>query len=268
MSNLQDILAKINQPQEYSQKYKILIYGPSGVGKTMLYDGIENALILDVEEGTSVLMKKDEMTASGTRIFPLKSWEELQDIFTLIQNGDLQFANIVLDSVTDIQELCKDHVLITQDRRRISPETPSQQDYGVISERMRKMLRNFRALNSNIIYIARERITKAEDTGEERVRPDVSGRLQDDLPGAMDVTVYMTSKEGVRYAVFNLEGKQLAKDRTHQFPRVLENPTWADFEKALPALRGPERTKDDLSVPLVAEGETDQPEVEQELITN
>jgi len=28
----------------------------------------------------------------------------------------------------------------------------------------------------------------------------------------------------------------LAKDRTHQFPDYIENPTWADFEKALPEL--------------------------------
>lgn len=236
MSDLQAILDQINSPVEYSAKRKILIYGPSGVGKTSLYDGIKDALVLDVEEGTSVLLKKDEMVKNGTRIFPLKSWENLQNIFTLIQSGKLSFTNIVLDSITDMQELCKDHVLETQSRRRISDETPSQQDYGVISERMRKMLRNFRALDTNIIYIARERYLKDEETGAERIRPDVSGKLQDDLPGAMDVTVYMTSKEGVRFAGFNLEGKYLAKDRTHQFPNVLENPTWEDFEKALPEL--------------------------------
>lgn len=235
-TNLDELLGRINEAPMYSTKQKILIYGPSGVGKTSLYDGIKDALILDVEEGTSVLLKRDEMRANGSRIFPLKTWEELQGIFELIQTGKMSFTNIVLDSITDMQELCKDHVLETQSRRRISEETPSQQDYGVISERMRKMLRNFRALDSNIIYIARERHLKDDETGAERIRPDVAGKLQDDLPGTMDVTVYMTSKEGVRFAGFDLEGKYLAKDRTHKFPNILENPTWADFEKALPGL--------------------------------
>lgn len=234
---LADLLERVNESPMYNTKHKILIYGPSGVGKTTLYDGIKDALILDVEEGTSVLRKRDEMLSNGSRIFPLKSWEDLQGIFELIQTGQLSFTNIVLDSITDMQELCKDHVLETQNRRRISEETPSQQDYGVISERMRKMLRNFRALDSNIIYIARERHLKDEETGAERVRPDVAGKLQDDLPGAMDVTAYMASNnEGTRIIGFDLTGKFLAKDRTHKFPRKLENPTWADFEEALPEL--------------------------------
>lgn len=237
MTDLQDILSRINPPQEHQSKKKILIYGPSGVGKTSLYDGIKDALILDVEEGTSVLRKKKEMQEYGTRIFPLKSWEDLNGVFKLLESGQMTFTNIVLDSITDMVELCKDHVLETQQRRRVSDETPSQQDYGVISERMRKMLRSFRSLDANIVYIARERHLKDEETGAERVRPDVSGKLQDDLPGAMDVTVYMrANNEGARFAGFNLTGKYLAKDRTHQFPDYIENPTWADFEKALPEL--------------------------------
>ncbi|PWA11098.1 hypothetical protein DCC39_10390 [Pueribacillus theae] len=247
-NELKSILERINNQPERAEALKILIYGPSGVGKTTFYDGIKDALILDVEDGTTSLQKKAEMRKNGTRIFQLESWEDLQGIFQLIQQGELSFTNIVLDSVTEIQELCKDHVLATQDRRRVSPETPSQQDYGVISERMRRMLRNFRSLDSNIIYIARERYLKDESTGEERVRPDVSGKLQDDLPGAMDIVGYMVSKGGDRKIGFDLEGKWLAKDRTNRLEKLMEDPTWDKMEKVFPELITLEKKKEDLAV--------------------
>lgn len=237
--DLQNILDRIeNQQIVPSEKLKILIYGPSGVGKTTLYGGAKNALILDVEEGTSSIPieVKEEMIKNGTRFFPLKTWEDLQGIFQLIQEGKLKFNTIIMDSITDIQELCKDHILATQERRRISDETPSQQDYGVLSERMRKMIRNFRQLDSNIIYIARERHEKDESTGEERVRPDIVGKLMNDVPGAMDIVGYMVSVGGKRKIGFDLEGKYLAKDRTNRLPKVMEDPTWEKLEEIFPEL--------------------------------
>lgn len=237
-NSLQSILERLEQPVVQSEKLKILIYGPSGVGKTSLYAGAKNALILDVEEGTSSINNevKAEMIKNGSRFFPLKSWEDLQGIFTLIQEGKIKFNTIIMDSVTDIQELCKEHILTTQSRNRVSPETPSQQDYGVLTERMRKMVRNFRSLDSNIVYIARERFDKDETTGEERVRPDIVGKLQNDLPGAVDIVGYMLSVEGERKIGFDLEGKWLAKDRTNRLPKVMDDPSWEKLEKIFPEL--------------------------------
>jgi len=247
MSDLQSILDRIEEPIAYAEKLKILIYGPSGVGKTSLYDGVKNALILDVEEGTSSLQKKKEMAENGTKIFQLRSWEDLQGIFQLIQQGKLSFNTIILDSVTEIQELCKERILETQDRNRVSPETPAQQDYGVLVERMRRMLRNFRALDSNIIYIARDRHTKNEMTGEERTRPDIVGQLQDDLPGAVDIVGYMFSSGGDRKIGFDLEGKWLAKDRTNRLPKGMEQPSWEKLEEVFPELVSLSNDKEEIS---------------------
>ena len=231
-ASLSDIKSRIKKPRNLFPNYKILIYGDSGVGKTSLYKDAKDTLVLDVEEGTSVLPED-----SSVEVFQLQQWEDLQDIFTLLQSGELKYTNVILDSITEIQELCKDYVLRSNPRRRISPDVPSQQDYGEISEKMRKMLRQFRALDCNTIYIARTKYVKDDETGEIRVRPDVVGKLENDLPGAMDVVGYMTANaEGKRFIGFDLSGKFLAKDRTHRFPRVLENPTWADFEAALPGL--------------------------------
>lgn len=230
--DLQALKARIKPARANFPTYKILIYGDSGVGKTSLFKDAKDTLILDVEEGTSVF--KGE---SSTDVAQITCWEDLQGYYALLQSGELRYTNVVLDSITEYQELCKDYVLKTYQRNRISPDVPSQQDYGEISEKMRKMLRQFRALDCNVIYIARTKYTKDDTTGEIRVRPDVVGKLENDLPGAMDIVGYMAANaDGERFICFNLTGKYLAKDRTHSFPDVLKNPTWADFEKALPGL--------------------------------
>jgi phage nucleotide-binding protein len=241
-TSIEDVKKRLSKPEDQHDYYNILIYGPSGVGKTSLYYDAKDTLVLDVEHGTEVI-KKDSYYGkkdyeSEVTILQLTSWEDLQGVFAGLQSGELTFTNVILDSITDIRELCKDHVLATQKRNRVSEDTPSQQDWGVISERMRKMLRNFRSLPINTIIIAREYTNKDADTGTERIKPAVGGKLEDDLPGMMNITVYMTvTTDGKRVACFDLTGKYYAKDRTNRFPKMLENPTWLDFEKALPELK-------------------------------
>lgn len=247
-TSLEELKKRIGKPQEQIDYKNVLIYGPSGIGKTSLFYDAKDTLVLDVEHGTEVLEKDNYFGKkdypSQVEILQLKSWEDLQGVFAALQSGELHFTNIVLDSITDIRELCKDHVLETQDRKRISDDVASQQDYLVMSERMRKMLRNFRALPMNVFIVAREYSGKDEETGTERIKPAIGGKLEDDVPGMMNITVYMTlNKEGERVACFNLAGKYYAKDRTNRFPKVLENPTWSEFEKRLPELKPQKSSK-------------------------
>lgn len=240
-TSLEELKKRIKKPQAQKQWRKILLYGPSGVGKTSLYYDAKDTLVLDVEHGTSVLDRESYYAPkdydSQVEVLQLTSWEDLQGIFIALQSGELKFTNIILDSLTDIRELCKDHVLETENRKRVSDDVPSQQDWGVIAERMKKMIRNFKALESNIILIAREYTYKDDVTGETFVRPAIGGKLEDDLPGMMDITAYMNiTRDGERVICFDLTGRYYAKDRTNRFPKVLKNPTWLDFEKALPEL--------------------------------
>lgn len=241
-TSLTDLKARMKPPESQIDFYSILIYGPSGVGKTSLFYDAKDTLILDVEHGTSVLGKEayhlQRDYESEVTVLQLKSWEDLQGVFVALKNGELSFTNIVLDSITDIRDLCKDHVLETQRRNRVSEETPSQQDWQVITERMRKMVRNFRNLSSNVIYVAREYDSKDEETGAERVKPAVGGKFENDFPGLMNIVAYYNvNSDGDRILCFDLRGKYYAKDRTNQFPKTLKNPTWLDFEKYLPALK-------------------------------
>lgn len=239
--NLEELKARIKKPQARKQWNKILLYGPAGVGKTSLYYDAKDTLVLDVEYGTNVLKRNNYYLPkdydSPVQVLQLESWADLQGVFMLLQSGELKFTNIILDSLTDIRELCKDYVLETENRKRISDDVPSQQDWGVVAERMKKMIRNFKTLDANIILIAREYTYKDDVTGETFVRPAIGGKLEDDLPGMMDIVGYMNvTREGERAIWFDLTGRYYAKDRTNRLPKIIKNPTWADFEKALPEL--------------------------------
>src|SRR5688500_18205870 len=105
---------KIEKPDVHEvSKLNMLLYGEAGVGKTWLagsasrVPSMRNVLYIDAEAGKATLREHPDV-----EIVPAKTWQSYIDIYHALKAGGHSYRTVVLDSLTEILEICKDQVMI------------------------------------------------------------------------------------------------------------------------------------------------------------
>jgi energy-coupling factor transporter ATP-binding protein EcfA2 len=93
------------------QGQKIVIYGKSGIGKSTLAAMAPNAVFIDVDNGTSNLVHPE----TKDPIMHVTGVETFQDLRDAMAQADLfpDGATIVVDTITAVEALAEQHVLLT-----------------------------------------------------------------------------------------------------------------------------------------------------------
>jgi hypothetical protein len=173
-----------------------------------------------------------------TNIVPFDEIEMLAlDTLFWDLKDDVPFA-LVWDSVSEShKKLLEQTVARTsakalaagKERERFATEIG---DYGINTQEMRHLTRQFRDLACHTIFVALEKRTQDEDTGTVKYGPDLTDKLASDLLGYVDVighcyTVPAKERgaEPEYWATFRNVGKYLGGDRFHMLPTELINPS-------------------------------------------
>lgn len=235
----------------------MLVHGQEGVGKSWIGQSTPSPrLVLDAEGGSSKIPwravkgegvrqkmikwdpKKEDPPQPGkwdTCNVIVRSYSDVAEAYAWLESGDHDFASVVLDSVTEIQQRCKDDIGGGSALRI--------QDWDLMLIRMGQLLRNFRDLTFHktnpldaVVFLA------LSAQMNDKWRPDLQGKLTRALPGYVDLEGYMYVKElddeslERRLLIQPLEGFA-AKDRTHvlsqHYGQEIRNP---DIEEMLKVL--------------------------------
>lgn len=241
-----------------------LLYGPQGSGKTTAAARIVNslapnsrALVIRAEAGLKVQALRQH-SVDVSRIVPWPrdrqtklSYESLDALFLRVAD-DLEkdpgcWGAIIWDSGSEITRMLLDAVLedataearaIQAQARRMGvavqargaagrkPWSTDRDDYNVMTNQMRSLLRRFRYLPCHLIMTALERRDVDEDTGKVHYGPAFTPAFKSDLMGYMDVVArcLVTTDEGIHYAHTRLSDAWEAKDRYGLLPAVMVNP--------------------------------------------
>jgi len=178
-------MVKIEKSDEIRPCLKMLVYGTSGVGKTVFGSTAPAPLFLDAEGGM--------LSVSDKNIDRIKTGEfkDVKDVFMFLKNEKHEYKTVVLDSLTEIQKKSMDGILKANDR-----DMPRINDWGTNIEQTRRMVRNFRDLPLNVIMTALEHAEKEEDDGSIVIQPAVQGKtLPQEVMGFMDIVGYMVARE-------------------------------------------------------------------------
>lgn len=133
---------------------KMLIYGRSGVGKTLLAATAPAPMILSAEGGLLSLSKKNQIKVFGTykniEVVKIKTLADLDRAYELASNNQLGGAKtLFVDTITEIAE-----VLLTHAKQTVSDP---RQAYGEMLDKIIITLKAFRDLpNYHVIFIAKE----------------------------------------------------------------------------------------------------------------
>lgn len=180
--------SKIRKPsQRTERKPRILVYARNKKGKTRFAATAPNVLILDPEAGT------EEETKIDPDIWPIASWEDMDDVYRFLREGKHSYEWVALDGLTRIANMALRYVMFQAEQRDLDrrPGQVGKQDYGKAGELLKGMFYNFHSLPLGVVFTAQERVMDAIPSGDD----------DDDEAEAADMMYVPDLPKGARSAI-------------------------------------------------------------------
>ena len=209
-----------------NQGIKLLIFGASGAGKTvMCATSKEPTLIISTEGG--LLSIKD--APKTIQIVECATREDVEEVLAYLQQKKLP-AWVCIDSISEIAEVVlAEELANTKDPRKA---------YGELAVTMTSLIKSFRNLNTNVVMTAKQERVKDDMTGAMIYGPGMPGQKLGqarpyffDLVGALRVD---NDNDGrlVRSLQTNRDGQWDAKDRSGKLD-IFEKPNLAEIRNKI-----------------------------------
>jgi hypothetical protein len=161
-------------------------------------------------------------------------WTDIQKIYDDLWRGRHPFKTVVVDSVTEAQELNKAHLAGYGSQVDIGADLPRFEEWNETTAQMRRFFRAFRDLRMNTICTALAyedpdpRTAKSENP-RMIIRPNLSKKLRGEVPAFFDVVLYMYSKArgsaNTRFVQTDKDNYVAAKSRIPGIPLAIQDPT-------------------------------------------
>lgn len=156
--------SKITRPSQSTRPPRFLVYSRNKKGKTTFCTspGQDNVLILDPEEGTEGMVRKDPHR------WAIDNWTDLDDAYQYLKLGKHPYKWVALDGLTKFSNMSLRYVMSQEEERDITrrPGMVQMKDYGKSGELMKGVLNNFHSLRMGVIFTAQERVIEVTDDPE------------------------------------------------------------------------------------------------------
>ncbi len=151
-------------------KAKLLVYGPSGAGKTQFAASMPKPLIGLTEKQGILTIKR--VAQPGYGIFMISTYQDVIDFVALASSPRIPFDSVILDSLTDVQRIIRDHFTSQQTKRT---DVTDQDTWGVVIDRTASIMRSIRDAHAHVVVIALDAEELVNGVGLVH-RPAVSGK--------------------------------------------------------------------------------------------
>ena len=214
-----------------------LVYGKSGVGKTMALGTLPNkegVIVVSLEQG--LMSIRD----SGIDYVEVGSFNEFVEVINELAETD-KYHTIAVDSLTELQQRCMQMLTGETDSTDLNQYVqPQIKDWGALKNIMTRTVKSLRDMSKNIICNCLSEVKVDEVTLKQVIAPQLQGTLKDTIPAYFDLVLYAFSQEkkndtggmSTTYA-FQTRGNNelVAKDRSGNLDKF-ERPEYAAiFEK-------------------------------------
>lgn len=199
---------------------KLVLYGSSGIGKTVMASKAPNPFFISAEKGLLSLANVD------IPYVEVKTLNSMGSAYVYAKDSD--YETIVIDSLSEVTQACLDEFKKKMIAESQTGKIDARQAYGKIAESIGNLIRNFRDLDGkNVIFIAKERKVMDEDSKVTTFEAYLPGQvLPFDLPYLVDeVFCLQMTRKGERYIQTAADFKRICKDRSG----TLANPEVPDF---------------------------------------
>jgi hypothetical protein len=180
--------------QDEDEYVNLLVYGDSGVGKTVFAGSDDDVLFIAPEDNGTLSAKR---FGSSAKKWKVERWDDIGSAFTWLEDLDeIPFNWLCLDSLTEMQAMCMQKVLSEGLKLNPArdPDLPLIGDWVPYYNKFERMVKLFNALPVNVLYTALQQDEEDEE-GEKVVLPMLQGK---GTQYAKKVASWMTSFGNMR----------------------------------------------------------------------
>lgn len=170
-----------------------VIYGPEGVGKTILTASLGEKNLIVATERSSVSLSNFPELKKKTQVLRLKTFDRFTKLIAQIHSGDVETDHVIIDTFPGLCEMKLSEQLRKVQFNRKHPDVNSLEDYQLLKEHMKGPLKQLTALDVSVTFIAHTRIPQPDQygKGDRLTRPDVPFQVFQLANGYANLTAYM-----------------------------------------------------------------------------
>lgn len=251
-----DALARIPRPTLDSEEewLNVMYYGEQGTGKTTALASLAHhgrIIFVNAEGGLKARpLRKLGIPIENIEPMECTSFGQMEafywDVKERIEHDNDRPFGVLFDSVTEMQKIFIEKqvygrvnaairkatkLMIEPDPAHTNPFKIHLDDYGVMTEQMRMLLRRFRDLpcHTGFSSLAKRDVDETGGDGEGKAviyRPALTPAFGNDIRGYVDIVIAtMVARDGQYIGLSRPQNRWQGKDRLNMLPPVMVDPT-------------------------------------------
>ena len=231
-------LDMLRKPNSRKKGLKMLVYGQSGTGKTVLGLSFPKIVAVDSEDGYAWYEGTDR-AKNIVGILDTQSFEDLSNLLDDLEDSIDEFDTLIVDSETKIHENIQEALIEVEESRALRKGKDvldanlSIRSYGKIKQlesRLQNLKVKLASQGINIVSIAQAQDEMKDMGNNKRIKIGEKHNMAKNAQFDYDVVLRLFVKDGKYMGI-------VEKDRTETYERgaEIENPSYANWAKRLTA---------------------------------
>lgn len=231
-------LDMLRKPNSRKKGLKMLVYGQSGTGKTVLGLSFPKIVAVDSEDGYAWYEGTDR-AKNIVGILDTQSFEDLSNLLDDLEDSIDEFDTLIVDSETKIHENIQEALIEVEESRALRKGKDvldanlSIRSYGKIKQlesRLQNLKVKLASQGINIVSIAQAQDEMKDMGNSKRIKIGEKPNMAKNAQFDYDVVLRLFVKDGKYMGI-------VEKDRTETYERgaEIENPSYANWAKRLTA---------------------------------